>query len=122
MPAFVKSSVGSSAGTSGELGTIPGPLFAKYLRKDARISLEVIGSILMGVRPAAPRIAMGHLCAPKLDRLHTLPALSAVTSTETEESRHMECSSLENRTASVRRPESPICSTGSHSIGYPSTL
>ena len=39
MPALVKSSVGSSPGTSGELGTTRWPCRSKYFRKDARISL-----------------------------------------------------------------------------------
>src|SRR5712671_5509046 len=42
IPALVKSSVGSSFGTSAELGTTRCPRLSKYLRKDARISLEVI--------------------------------------------------------------------------------
>jgi hypothetical protein len=45
MPAFVNSSVGSSAGTSGELGTTRWPFFLKYSRKDDRISFEVISSL-----------------------------------------------------------------------------
>src|SRR5689334_19380483 len=45
MPAFVKSSVGSSCGTSGELRTMRWPFFSKYVRKDERISLEVISFI-----------------------------------------------------------------------------
>ena len=42
IPAFVKSSVGSSPGTSEELGTIACPFFSKYLRKLLRISRESI--------------------------------------------------------------------------------
>jgi hypothetical protein len=42
MPALVKSSVGSSPGTSGELGTTRWPFFSKYVRNDARISFAVI--------------------------------------------------------------------------------
>src|SRR4051794_12661402 len=44
MPAFVKSSVGSSPGTSGELATIRWPCCSKYFRNERRISLEVMGS------------------------------------------------------------------------------
>jgi hypothetical protein len=44
MPALVKSSVGSSPGTSDELGTTRWPFFLKKPRKDARISFEVIRS------------------------------------------------------------------------------
>ena len=44
IPALVNSSVGSSAGTSGELGTILWPFFSKYLRNDERISFAVIVS------------------------------------------------------------------------------
>src|SRR5258706_12041958 len=46
IPAFVKSSVGSSPGTSGELGTMRWPCFSKYLRNDERISFEVIADYL----------------------------------------------------------------------------
>jgi hypothetical protein len=42
MPAFVKSSVGSSPGTSGELGTTRWPFVSKYFRNDDRISFAVI--------------------------------------------------------------------------------
>src|SRR5262245_44323307 len=60
MPALVKSSVGSSCGTSDELGTMRCPFCSKYLRNDARISLEVIRDLsyqLSAVRcqPAAVR-------------------------------------------------------------------
>src|SRR6266487_2554792 len=44
IPALVKSNVGTSAGTSGELGTTRWPFFLKYSRKDDRISFEVIVS------------------------------------------------------------------------------
>src|SRR3954470_18631397 len=44
IPAFVNSSVGSSAGTSGELGTMRWPFFLKYSRKDDRISFDVMVS------------------------------------------------------------------------------
>jgi hypothetical protein len=44
---LVKSSVGSSWGTSGALATMRCPFRSKYFRKDARISLEVIGSIVV---------------------------------------------------------------------------
>jgi hypothetical protein len=40
----VKSRVGSSPGTSGELGTTRWPFVLKYSRKDALISLEVTRS------------------------------------------------------------------------------
>ncbi len=42
IPAFVKSSVGSSAGTSDELGTMVWPFCSKYSRKLRRISRERI--------------------------------------------------------------------------------
>src|SRR4051812_2993618 len=42
IPAFVKSSVASPAGTSGELGTTLWPFASKYVRKEPRSSLEVI--------------------------------------------------------------------------------
>src|SRR5262245_3082093 len=42
IPALVKSSVGSSCGTSGELGTIRWPFRSKYLRNERRISLAVM--------------------------------------------------------------------------------
>ena len=42
IPAFVKSSVGSSCGTSGELGTTRWPFRSKNFRKEARISFDVI--------------------------------------------------------------------------------
>jgi hypothetical protein len=45
MPALVKSSVGSSPGTSEELGTTRWPFRLKYSRNDARISFEVIDSL-----------------------------------------------------------------------------
>jgi hypothetical protein len=41
IPAFVKRSVGSSLGTSGELCTIRWPRDSKNFRKDDLISLEV---------------------------------------------------------------------------------
>jgi hypothetical protein len=44
IPAFVKRSVGSSDGTSDELGTMACPFFSKYLRKAVRTSREVIRS------------------------------------------------------------------------------
>ena len=42
IPALVKSSVGSSPGTSGELGTMRWPFCSKNFRNDARISFEVM--------------------------------------------------------------------------------
>src|SRR5256885_15421940 len=42
IPALVKSSVGSSCGTSGELGTMRWPFCSKNLRKAARTSFDVI--------------------------------------------------------------------------------
>jgi hypothetical protein len=42
IPAFVNSRVGSSAGTREELGTTAWPFFSKYLRKELRISRDVI--------------------------------------------------------------------------------
>src|SRR5262245_15596890 len=42
MPALVKSRVGSSPGTSGELCTTRWPFLLKYSRKEARISFAVI--------------------------------------------------------------------------------
>src|SRR6478735_3772697 len=54
MPALVNSSVGSSPGTSGELGTTRWPCCSKYFRKDARISFAVIQSFY--------RTRLGCLC------------------------------------------------------------
>src|SRR5437899_1990704 len=48
MPAFVNRSVGSSAGTSGELGTMRWPLPSKNSRKDARMSFAFTFLILVG--------------------------------------------------------------------------
>src|SRR5690242_18775588 len=45
MPAFVNSNVGSSAGTSDELGRTAWPLRSKYARKRDRISEACIGAI-----------------------------------------------------------------------------
>ena len=47
MPALVKSRVGSSPGTSGELATTRWPCRSKYFRKEARISLGCTLSILL---------------------------------------------------------------------------
>jgi hypothetical protein len=70
MPALVKSSVGSSPGTSGELGTMRWPLFSKNFRNEVLISLDVIGSVMLrlpsrerredalGVEPLADQIAV----------------------------------------------------------------
>src|SRR5687768_17312897 len=44
IPALVKSSDGSSCGTSDELATTRCPFRSKYSRNDARISLQVIGA------------------------------------------------------------------------------
>src|SRR5439155_10076046 len=53
IPALVNSSVGSSCGTSGELGTIRWPWRSKYLRNERRISLAVIAG--SGARSAPKR-------------------------------------------------------------------
>ncbi len=42
IPALVKSSVGSSCGTSDELDTMAWPFWRKYSRKEVRISRERI--------------------------------------------------------------------------------
>src|SRR5215510_15152414 len=64
MPALVKRSVGSSCGTSGELGTMRWPFFSKYFRKEARISLDVIVSIV-GPRAQAPGLRAGLEVKPE---------------------------------------------------------
>src|SRR4051812_24541808 len=64
MPALVNSSVGSSPGTSGELGTARWPFCSKYFRKDARISFAVMRSFYKRTAPRLPRLALGA------ERLH----------------------------------------------------
>ena len=67
IPALVNSSVGSSCGTSGELGTTVWPFCRKYSRKLLRISRERIplivadglGGALGWLRPGAPAAACG---------------------------------------------------------------
>src|SRR5258707_10335182 len=85
MPALVNSSVGSSCGTSGELGTMRCPLRSKYLRKDARISFDVIGRILLLPRPlpnqtggSGGREALAHEIAQELASLAGLLQLVSV--------------------------------------------
>src|SRR5512132_2037610 len=78
IPALVKSSVGSSCGTSGELGTIRCPLLSKYFRKDRRMSLALVVVIVdratvldaslderahaRGVKALAEQVAMDAPC------------------------------------------------------------
>src|SRR3954464_10372599 len=68
IPAFVKSSVGSSPGTSGELGTARWPCCSKYFRKDARISFAVICPFYRTSFPAALPQRLHHAV-----RLESLP-------------------------------------------------
>src|SRR5688572_25222887 len=83
MPAFVNSSVGSSWGTSGELATMRWPFRSKYLRKEARISLEVILSIV-GPGSARPKGRALLLKAPKVgEDAVGVEALSAQVAEET---------------------------------------
>src|SRR5947209_1473843 len=80
MPAFVKRSVGSSPGTSGELGTMRWPRDSKNLRNEDRISLEVI--FTWGSAPHPGSVACGAPRPAPLPRWRAVRAVSVNDSSQ----------------------------------------
>ena len=80
IPALVNSSVGSSPGTSGELGTTRWPRLSKNLRKDERISLEVIARSIITAVGATFSTAVASLTACVLQFLEQRQHAVAVRS------------------------------------------